>query len=41
MYLNKNNCDYMQGYLFSKPLGMKRAVDLLQGHKDKMAGEDD
>ncbi|MEG6616103.1 EAL domain-containing protein [Peptococcaceae bacterium 1198_IL3148] len=29
-YLIKNNCDIMQGYLFSKPIPEKNAIELLK-----------
>lgn len=29
-YLIRNNCDYIQGYLFSKPLSMEKAVLMLE-----------
>jgi len=29
-YLKENNCDYMQGYLFSKPLDQNSAIELLE-----------
>ena len=28
-YLIRNDCDYMQGYLFSKPVSMDAATELL------------
>lgn len=28
-YLIKNQCDYIQGYIFSKPLGVEAAIELL------------
>ncbi|MDZ7836870.1 MAG: EAL domain-containing protein [Actinomycetota bacterium] len=34
-YLIKNGCDYMQGFLFSKPLAGEKAVDLLYKYKDR------
>ncbi|HQM97024.1 MAG TPA: EAL domain-containing protein, partial [Clostridia bacterium] len=29
-YLKRNNCDYYQGYLFSKPVVAKKAIELLE-----------
>ena len=29
-YLIRNDCDYLQGYLFSKPVNMEKAFELLE-----------
>ena len=35
-YLRRNHCDYMQGYLFSRPVSPEEALKLLQStNKDK------
>ena len=31
-YLIRHDCDYLQGYLFSKPVKPEKAVELLKGN---------
>ncbi|MFA9377829.1 MAG: putative bifunctional diguanylate cyclase/phosphodiesterase [Lachnotalea sp.] len=33
-YLLNNKCDYIQGYVFSRPLSAKAAIDKLQSHNE-------
>lgn len=34
-YLRRNNCDYIQGYLLSRPMGTREVLEFLIGGKDR------